>query len=167
MSIWPLLWTVCGAGAVGGAVNALLSDNGFPLPRVEDFAGGYIIRPGAVGNTIVGAVAAGVSWGLYGPLSTATLLRTSASGTAAPTAGLTLASLIGAVLVGMGGARWLTNEVDKRLLRAAASSAVAAPAAPNLAEAILTATPARVLGMVRRVKGEAVRGGRGKRCRGE
>jgi hypothetical protein len=34
--------------------------------------------------------------------------------------GITLAGLVGAVLVGIAGARWLTNEVEKKMLRALA-----------------------------------------------
>jgi hypothetical protein len=45
------------AGAVGGVVNALMSDNGFVLPKTAH----GIIRPGYLGNVLIGAVAAGIS----------------------------------------------------------------------------------------------------------
>ncbi|MGE5549591.1 MAG: hypothetical protein ACM3ZC_03560 [Bacteroidota bacterium] len=147
MSIWVVLGVVCMAGCVGGLMNALISDNGFLLPRAEEYQHGYIIRPGALGNLISGAVAAGVSWGLYGPLSAGLVLGPQA--VASQGASLTLSSLVGAVLVGIGGARWLTNEVDKKLLRAAASGAAGAPSTPGAAQAMLTMPPAQVLGLAR------------------
>jgi hypothetical protein len=42
-----------------------------------------IVRPGVIGNVIVGAIGAVVSWGLYGPYAQASLLGgTSLSGLA-------------------------------------------------------------------------------------
>ena len=55
--------------------------------------------------------------------------------------------LLGAVLVGIGGARWLTNEVDKKLLRAAGTEAAQANPTPNLARAFAAASPANALKM--------------------
>src|SRR3978361_2198112 len=118
-----LLLAIFAAGAVGGIVNALISDNGFALPRKEPTGqgGGDIIRPGFFGNILVGGVAAAISWGLYGPLATQCIVgcpAPTAGAGAGPGAAVTLASFVGAMLVGVGGARWLTNEVDKRLLKA-------------------------------------------------
>lgn len=48
---------------------------------------------------------------------------------------------MGAVLVGIGGARWLTNEVDKSLLKAAATKAMAAEADPAIARQMALASP--------------------------
>lgn len=59
--------------------------------------------------------------------------------------GVTLASLVGAVLVGVGGARWLTNEVDKRLLKAAAAEAALRPPSAETARRILASSPAYAL----------------------
>ena len=53
----------------------------------------------------------------------------------------------GAVLVGVGGARWLTNEVDKKPLRAAAGAAAGTPPSSDLAARISTASPAGALRM--------------------
>jgi hypothetical protein len=66
-------------------------------------------------------------------------------------ASFTLASVVGAMLVGMGGARWLTNEVDKRLLRAATVAAASAPAAPAAAQGMAAASPANVLTIAQRI----------------
>ena len=151
MSIWNLLLVVCVAGGVGGIVNALLTDNGFILPRTETANQVKIIRPGVIGNIIIGAVAASISWGLYGPFNLAVVF-----GTTPPSSGplpqpyLTLAALVGAVLVGIAGAKWLTNEVDKKLLRAAASEAAARSPQPDAAREIMLATPADALSIAQR-----------------
>src|SRR5437867_11790207 len=73
MSMWLLLGLACVAGGIGGLINSFLSGNGFALPRVEKIDGTYVVRPGFFGNIITGALAASISWGLYGPLSGAPL----------------------------------------------------------------------------------------------
>jgi hypothetical protein len=50
------------AGAWGGVVNALLTDNRFPLPGKES----GVLCPGAITNILVGAFAALSSWSFYG-----------------------------------------------------------------------------------------------------
>jgi hypothetical protein len=145
MTMWVLLLIVFLAGAVGGFINALLSDNGFILPRTEESGGKRIIRPGFLGNVVTGGVSACVSWGLYGPFAAAYIVGGPSAGPGGAALGLTLSALVGAVLVGVGGARWLTNEVDKKLLRAAGAALAAAPANPELAAKIRSASPAAVL----------------------
>jgi|RhiMetdeSRZDD1v2_1073273.scaffolds.fasta_scaffold22799_4 hypothetical protein len=120
MNLWALLATVFGAGAVGGVVNALISDNGFVLPRREMVNGVLVIRPGFLLNVFVGGIAGAVSWGLYGPFGAWYML----GGTQEGRGGLTLAALVGAVLVGVAGARWLTSEAEKKVLRALAKPVV-------------------------------------------
>jgi hypothetical protein len=151
MSLWWILLVVCAAGAVGGVVNALMSDNGFILPRKEKNDKVRIVRPGYLGNVLIGAVGAGVSWGLYGPFSSRVLLGgAQQAGTAQlPPAELSLAAFVGAVLVGVAGARVLTNEVDKRLLKAAASEAASKPASDDKAKSILMATPAQAFNLAK------------------
>jgi H+/Cl- antiporter ClcA len=107
------------AGIIGGLVNAVLSDNGFIWPRYQDRDGVKILRPGVLGNCLVSAVAAFVSWGLYGPAAAVHLVGAT-NPTPLPLT-LTAGMVAGALLVGIAGARWLTNEVDKDLLRAAAT----------------------------------------------
>ena len=109
MTLWVLLAIVFVAGAVGGVINAWMSDNGFMLPRTEESGGNRFIRPGFLGNIITGGVAACVSWGLYGPFAAAYVVGGPPSGAAGTELGLTLSSLVGALLVGVGGARWLTE----------------------------------------------------------
>jgi hypothetical protein len=147
MTLWVLLAIVFLAGAAGGVVNAWMSDNGFMLPRTEESGGNRFIRPGFLGNIITGGVSACVSWGLYGPFAAAYIIGGPLSAAEGAALGLTLSSLVGAVLVGVGGARWLTNEVDKKLLRAAGTAFAAAPADAGLAARIGSATPAAVLRM--------------------
>ena len=111
------------AGAVGGLVNSLINDKGLLLPRkIERGDGTNILLPGFLGNMLTGAVAASVSWLLYGPLSQVPI------GAALGTAVMVLSTLGGAVLVGIVGSAWLTNAVNKNLFQAAASQA----AAPSL-----------------------------------
>ena len=151
MSIWKLLFMVCVAGALGGIVNALLTDNGFILPRTETANQVKIIRPGVIGNILIGIVAAGISWGLYGPFNLAVVFGTQPpSADPLPHPYLTLAALAGAVLVGIGGAKWLTNEVDKKLLRAAASEAASRQPQPDAARGIMLATPADALSIAKK-----------------
>ena len=146
--LWILL-VIFVAGAVGGIVNALISDNGFVLPKAvpPDPQGTQIIRPGFLGNVLMGGVAAMISWGLYGSSSSECVVGCGTAPTSTPTplAGLTLASLVGAVLVGIGGARWLTNEVDKKLLKATALAASTADQAARIA----VAAPAEALEIAR------------------
>ena len=127
------------AGLLGGVVNALLSDNGFALPRTAMTPdGGSILRPGMLGNCLIGAVAALTSWGLYGTAASVPVLSPA-------TADITWAGFAGAVIVGIGGSRWLSAEVDKTLLKGAASAAAANPANDQLAAKLAILSPARAL----------------------
>ena len=153
--MWRLLFYVALAGAVGGVVNALITDKGFFLPSKEHVDSITIYRPGWIGNVVIGAIAAAVSWGLYGPLAayyiagTPEALKTN---TAPDKVGLALASLVGAVLIGVGGARWLTNEVDKSLLKAAASKAAGAQGTPSASQQIALASPIQAFNIAKSMK---------------
>jgi membrane associated rhomboid family serine protease len=109
MNPWICASLITLAGAIGGVVNALLTDNGFVKPRVIH----NIWCPGAISNILIGAFSAFSSWAFYGSGASVELTqlneRTAIS--------LRFSALAGAFLVGVAGARWLTNEVDKRLLR--------------------------------------------------
>jgi hypothetical protein len=145
MSLWVMLLIICASGFVGGVVNALISDNGFLLARSQEVAPGQtIVRPGFLGTAFIGAIAAGVSWGLYGPFGGYVFGSVPTDATSQPP-GLTLASLAGAVLVGIAGGRWLTNEVDKSLLRAAAAVAAGKQASAGQAVHIAMASPTSAL----------------------
>jgi hypothetical protein len=153
--MWLLLFYVAIAGAVGGVVNALVTDKGFLLPSKEHVDAITIYRPGWIGNVVIGAIAAAVSWGLYGPLAGYTIAGAAEAlktNTPADQIGLALSSLVGAVLIGVGGARWLTNEVDKNLLKAAASKAAGAQSTPSASLQIALASPIQALTIAKNMK---------------
>jgi len=141
MSMWIILAVVCAAGAVGGIVNALLSNDGVHLPGKYRVDGEEVLKLGVIGNILLGAIAAGVSWGLYGEYSNSPIIGSLSS----TSPSLTIAALVGAVLVGTGGARVFTNELDKGVLRRAASHAAAAAADSSAAQRIMEASPADAL----------------------
>jgi hypothetical protein len=138
-----MLGIIAGAGAIGGVVNALLSSNGFALPKISN----AILQLGIIGNLLLGAFAAVISWGLYGPLKDAVLLGTQPASRLP--ANLTVTAVVGAALAGAGGARVVSNEIDKKFFKNAAT--VAAQKAPNqtLAAAVATTSPADALNQAR------------------
>jgi hypothetical protein len=153
--MWLLLLYVTLAGAVGGVVNALVTDKGFLLPSKEQVDALTIYRPGWIGNVIIGAIAAAISWGLYGPLAAYYIAGTAEAlkrNTSPEQIGLALSSLVGAVLIGVGGARWLTNEVDKSLLKAAASKAASAQSTPSASQQIALASPIQAFNIAKSMK---------------
>lgn len=152
-SVWLMLLYIAIAGAVGGVANAFMTENGFLLPKTEQTtSGSTIMRPGYLGNIFVGAIAASISWGLYGPLASFYIVGTNqalSANTSPESIGLSLASLVGAVLVGTGGAKWLSNEVDKNLLRAAATEAAGKQSSIDSSKQIAMANPAEALHIAR------------------
>jgi len=114
--MWKMLLIVSGAGALGGLLNALMGGAGFILPHLAVVAGSHILAPGFIGNVLAGAVAAPISFGLYGPFSSMPILKAGQSPQGAPPvpAQLTLAALAGAALVGYSGSRWITAEADRQ-----------------------------------------------------
>ena len=145
--VWIALGIISVAGALGGLVNALMTDNGFFLPCEQRSNDSIILRPGFVGNMLIGVVSALTSWGLYSSFGSVELLQPLPS-----SANFTLASVIGALLVGMGGARWLTNEVDKRMLRVAVTEAANAPASTGSAQQMVAASPAKILDIAQQLQ---------------
>ena len=137
MTIWHALFTVFCAGAVGGITNALISDNGLVRPRRVRANGVSILRAGWLGNLFIGGVSAAVSWCLYGPLAKMSVQKADA---VIPTDGLTVAAIGGALLVGASGARWLSSEVDKSLLRAAGAKTAKGQNKDDLAAAFAVGT---------------------------
>lgn len=109
MNPWICALLITLAGGVGGVVNALLTDNGFVKPRFIH----NIWCPGAISNILIGAFSAFSSWAFYGSGASVELTQLNARNAIS----LRFSALAGAFLVGVAGARWLTNEVDKRLLR--------------------------------------------------
>ena len=109
MDPWICAAFIASAGALGGVVNALISDNGFVLPTFRR----AIWCPGFVANVLIGAFAAFASWSFYGSGAGVEL----AAVTERTKISLTFSALAGAFLVGVAGAKWITNEVDKKLLK--------------------------------------------------
>lgn len=141
MNPWLCALLITVAGAIGGVVNALLSDNGFALPRRES----GVWCPGAISNILIGAFAAFSSWSFYGSGAAIDLaLRGESARTGIS---LRFSALAGAFLVGVAGAKWITNEVDKRLLkesiRVAAASGKALPVKQS--KQIIEGSPRQVL----------------------
>ena len=129
------------AGALGGVINALMTDNGFIFPQTTPAAGGGTIwRPGVIGNVVIGAIAALISWGLYGSGAGVSILSDAK-------VDLTWAGFAAALLVGVGGSRWLTSEVDKSLLKNAASAAAGKQPNAQLAADMANQTPAKALAL--------------------
>lgn len=125
MSLWTFIISVGAAGLVGGLFNAYFATGGFELPRIERVSGRTILLPGFFGNVLIGAFVALILAALYGPLGE---LIIGGPGTT-PTIPLTLRSLGGAALSGFGGARLLSQEVDRRYAQGAAA---------NMSEALQT-----------------------------
>jgi hypothetical protein len=138
------------SGAVGGIVNALITDNGFISPREETLGDVRIIRPGFAGNILIGAVAAFIYWGFYGEYSS-TIIYGALPGTGSTVLDLTLSSVALSILVGMAGARWLTNEVDKTLFKTAAVTAAASNQSLEDAQRMAVATPAQAFNIAKRM----------------
>jgi hypothetical protein len=109
MNPWTCALLITVAGGIGGIVNALMTNNGFILPRWTH----NVWCPGFISNILIGAFSALSSWAFYGSGASIELAQVSER----TSISLKFSALAGAFLVGVGGARWLTNEVDKRLLK--------------------------------------------------
>jgi hypothetical protein len=108
MNPWLCAALIFFSGLVGGAINALLTDNGFIFPkRVKN-----IWCPGFISNILIGGLSAFISWACYGSGAGIQLAQGDRV-----RLGFTFSALAGALVVGVAGAKWLTNEADKKLLR--------------------------------------------------
>lgn len=123
MNPWICASLITVFGGLGGVVNALLSDNGFALPRRES----GVWCPGAISNILVGGFAAFSSWAFYGSGASVELADRSLRSVIS----LRFSALAGAFLVGVAGAKWITNEVDKRLLKETVKVAVSSNKLPK------------------------------------
>jgi hypothetical protein len=132
---WTCALLICAAGAAGGFVNAILSQNGFALPRrIEG-----IWCPGALSTVIAGAFAAFASWAFYGSGAGINVADPKA------VTSLQFSALAGAFLVGVVGAKWITNEADKRLLKESVKVAATKDVPKDKASEIAEGTPLQVL----------------------
>jgi hypothetical protein len=128
MSPWICVLLIASAGSVGGLLNTFMSDNGFALPRRI----GGVWCPGALWNVFVGATSALTSWALYGSGAGIDL----ASPSPREQISLRLGALAGALIVGMAGSKWLTNEVDKNLLKQGVRDAAKKNFSPEMYQAL-------------------------------
>lgn len=142
-TVWGILGAIAGAGAIGGVINALLGDSGgLSLPKQVH----GVLQLGFLGNVVLGAFAAVATWGLYGPLKDAVLLGAN-PGNMLP-ANLTVTAIVGAALTGAGGAKVVSNEIDKRVLKKTAVEAATKDANPDLAATIGSSSPLAALDAV-------------------
>lgn len=135
-----LIFLIALGGLIGGVINALLSDNGFVMPKPQEVDGKIIYRPGFIGNMLIGAISSFVSWAFYGPMANVFIAGSPAAlkSNRTDVTGITLSALGGAVLIGIAGSRWLTNEVDKTILRNASVIAARSQAQNSIEEATAT-----------------------------
>jgi len=141
MNPWVCALLVFAFGAGGGVLNALLTDNGFILPRRES----GIFCPGFLSNVLVGAFAAFASWAAYGSGAGVELARNASAGSPRAEISLTFSALAGAFIVGVAGARWITSEADKRLLKQGVNIAAQKSISPKDCDELIQASPRRVL----------------------
>ena len=146
MDPWMCASLILLAGAVGGVVNALITDNGFVRPKV--LRGIYC--PGFIANVLVGAFAAFASWSFYGS-GAGVELAAVAAGTERAEISLTFSALAGALLVGVAGAKWITNEVDKKLLKESVKIAGMKKLSMEECEQLIAGSPLQVLRRVEEV----------------
>jgi hypothetical protein len=132
------------AGAAGGVLNAILSGNRFIWPaRVTLNSRVRVVRPGLAMNGLIGACAS---------VSALEVFTIGACPPGAPTPVSVTLPLAGALIAGLLAARWATNEVDKRLLRAAVSRACAAASAdPEIVQQVEKAAPHDVCSLAGRL----------------
>lgn len=123
MTFIGILILVAVLGLVGGLVRGFIDSEGLVLPEVKQTDVGRVLRLGFVGSAVVGAVAAALSFAMYGPLANVSLI----TGQAGITYGISLSAAAGLVLVGFSGAYWLNSEAKKKLMQATAATAAQKP----------------------------------------
>ncbi|PWU05473.1 MAG: hypothetical protein C5B51_14515 [Terriglobia bacterium] len=139
MNVWICTTLIIAAGAIGGFVNALLSSNGFALPRrIEG-----IWCPGALSTILIGAFAAFASWAFYGSGADFDVADANAI------VHLRFSAVAGAFLVGVVGAKWITNEADKGLLKESVKVAAGKEISKEDAPAIASGTALEVFHKVK------------------
>jgi len=151
MSLLCISIIIGAAGAFGGLLNAVqltyrgsstvdVAANTGPAtsygPRkwFRDF--GYCI--------LLGFAAGVLSWSLYGPYTLENVFQNQPQTQTPRLFDLPLGTLGTAVIVGLGGSRWLTNEVDKKLLQAAVVDASRKPGNAELSAKLIDASPEQV-----------------------
>jgi hypothetical protein len=98
-----------------------------------------VLCPGALSTIFIGAFAAFASWAFYGSGADVDVADTSAL------IHLRFSAVAGAFLVGVVGAKWITNEADKRLLRESINVAAVKDIPKHKMQEIVSGTPMQVL----------------------
>lgn len=140
MNPWTCAACILVAGGLGGVVNALITDNGFILPTSRR----AIWCPGFIANILVGAFAAFSSWSFYGSGAGIDLGQL----TERTEISLRFSALAGAFLVGVAGAKWITNEADKQLLKESVKVAGTKKLTETECERLVKGSPRQVLDRV-------------------
>ncbi len=127
-------------GMLGSLGSSFLGDSGWHLPMNED----GIVRPGYLGNMLIGALAAVASWGMQkgavlvgGPVSALTF---------------STADMAHAIVIGFAGASWFKSHIEQVILRRTAVVAASRAADPEAAQAIATCTPIEALRVANKMK---------------
>ena len=149
MSALVPLGIIALCGAIGGAINAIITDNGFILPREENSQNASIIIPGVITNILMGGASGFLYWGFTEANSLFTVYGPAAPGT--EEIKISVYSIAMVILVGATGSRYLTTEIDKRLLKAAAISAAAARPSQEDAQKMANATPIQAFRIARKM----------------
>jgi hypothetical protein len=147
MSGFELLAVFAACGLVGGAAKSIFGGAGVIFPKTEN----GIWLPGFIGTVLAGALAAALSWALYGPFADAIAIG-SKKGAETIEYTASFAELAGAVLVGFAGAQWIKSESDKRLNKATAVEVAKKTASNDVSTGIDNATPRDALALARTAK---------------
>jgi len=127
-------------GSLGSLGSSFLGDSGWHLPLNED----GIVRPGYLGNMLVGALAALASWGMQ---KGAVLIG-------APSSILSFSTtdMAHAIVIGFAGASWFKGHIEQVILRRTAVLAASKPGDRAAADRIATSTPMEALQVAKHMK---------------
>jgi hypothetical protein len=93
----------------------------------------------------VGAFAAFASWSFYGSGAGVEVAARVADRAERAIISLTFSALAGAFLVGVAGAKWITNEVDKKLLKESVKVAGPKKLSTEVCEKLVAGSPLQIL----------------------
>jgi len=127
-------------GSLGSLGSSFLGDSGWHLPMNEE----GIVRPGYLGNMLVGALAALASWGM----------QKGAVLVGGPVTALTFstADMAHAIVIGFAGASWFKSHIEKVILQRTAAVAASKGADQEAAREIATCTPIEALRVANAMK---------------
>jgi hypothetical protein len=139
------LLVTLGCGGIAGALNAALSDRGRLLPSFVTLSPGgtRVLRVGVIGNIAAGGASA---------LCLCSLLQVAGATLSAQTGFNVVLHGLFDFFMAFVSVRFVTNEVDKLVLRSAVFKAASAPAAhPDVVGEMQVATPYALYNLVDRL----------------